>query len=1374
MENYNVRQFFRGAQSGTNRLVAKNNKVGDGTNVTSIGSWLGRKVSATLASVVDHTALFFQTMFNTSIVDRIGAENRDTLAHFQASLKTEYGAPIAHRLAQEFNLAQMERNQAPLSSQTVGQVRARALALNDQELTQRSPFVAQGVIPHAELDALRNEFGRDIVEALLMTEFMQNKLEAGMPLSSDRLVDLEAAADKLRSLQKNGCSSDSLCWHAENLLGEVYDFSNLQEAVGICRELGDKLNALRGLQDEPNPFAGIEAVPRGADGRNTDLEYEVYERLLDRTEHLLDNHGQDLPGFHREVLEGVADQLRTAVRGLIIKDVMDQVQSELTVLERSGGSRTREASIEIGVGASMFGVDVGSASSKVTLKYHLETGDDTKVRETNSASLSLSLTLGNDKLASVGAGGSAGIGKGTTYPSLEDYVRSQAEKLLDKHFPQASPARHQKFQGQLKMLGVLSPGDRVNLERQVPPNFVQTLSKNGKGSLALQILRFLNTTEGSKTKTTFTKSIGLQDALREQPDLLASANPNYFSVTWQGERHSKTDGQNLLNAVEYQLTALRGRQDSPSKNLEMAAVREDLRQAMHHLEGEFDHFCHLAKPEEVGKSVLRQQRAAKREIKADRGARTTEAYLEGVIHTFTRLSQLYQMTFADHQSPETQDAGFARNLERFGKKLMMPPLDIKPSKLPSRKMVMQGTNDEVSNTFQVKLWGSIEMSATVRFNHIENDANPDNDGDYIGLELAVSGGTSLMDILSGLEGSKNFKGFFEAMMGHKEAESAGLDFGKPVIDFSEVDSELFNMNLKAGAKIQMSFIKSEEGYRLQYTRLSATEQRGIEVPSVPIPIAPGGDLRLGLAASSGSSRNLTERLGTDTLTYIQTKFNNWANDGELDKGKWDQFVTSHRNQFSKIFQNIAYRDGNIRKEILANFRDMGQEHMDPEFDRAMRDFASNPRFEGAFDRAKAALTKYLMSQNERLYAPETARRFTVKSKRTIRGRIAKHLSLNLFHRGRPKTAPSNPLHGSDAANATQKGNPTKESNRRRGSSIDEVGGLAFEATGPIRNHGIPNVTHNNCFLSASLNVIASTPTYRQLFEPETIEANREAIEREFPDLDFADVRRLGAAIRTIVDPVQDNQPAERLNQAVRDILQAMDRLGLLPPARNPEVSAIEAQHDASEVLFARLMPLFDPNGTLTVGEFTTTTYDVDRMRPIRSNDPEQYTDVSGNPRVTDMTRSYVLRLPIGQARSLQDALDRYQSAEALRGVRARNGMQALEGPATRSIQAFGAPPVLNFALGRDSGLGQKDDHDVEIPDTIQFGGETYQLRAAVLHHGDSLDAGHYTTMRHDAEGWTHRDDSRVIPLTDPNQGQNQRALNKGFFFTYVRLDRDEH
>ncbi len=87
------------------------------------------------------------------------------------------------------------------------------------------------------------------------------------------------------------------------------------------------------------------------------------------------------------------------------------------------------------------------------------------------------------------------------------------------------------------------------------------------------------------------------------------------------------------------------------------------------------------------------------------------------------------------------------------------------------------------------------------------------------------------------------------------------------------------------------------------------------------------------------------------------------------------------------------------------------------------------------------------------------------------------------------------------------------------------------------------------------------------------------------------------------------------------------------------------------------------------------------------------------------------------------------------------GCPDLRVPATQIVEMIKTPKILTiqlrcFDFNHTTGQGEKIFDIVKTPDTITFGGSTYQLRSFIVHNGDTPGRGHYWTyVKLDQDNW---------------------------------------
>lgn len=336
------------------------------------------------------------------------------------------------------------------------------------------------------------------------------------------------------------------------------------------------------------------------------------------------------------------------------------------------------------------------------------------------------------------------------------------------------------------------------------------------------------------------------------------------------------------------------------------------------------------------------------------------------------------------------------------------------------------------------------------------------------------------------------------------------------------------------------------------------------------------------------------------------------------------------------------------------------------------------------------------------------------------------------------------------------------------------GPVPLDRSTEVTATGIAN-TGNSCYLAAGLSMLAVVEPYRALFRAENID---QANYQGRPDR-LAAVRELQPLVWAVLNDVRAGNAVG--TDRISTLLAAMDRHGLLPApslaAQQAGQTAQTAQQDPNEVIFRKLIPLFDPTDSLSLTQNLVTDFNHDLHNAVRRDDLAvgQYTALDHGV-MRQQQPDPIVELPIvnqhGPINSLQEALAGFQAPEVMDGVLATNGDHVIEGRATRTLQLQGTPPAVTFTLRRGDGF-DKDTHEVDAPPRLQINGQWYGLKAVVNHEGANLNSGHYTAMTVDPNdgSWQHRDDSAVSGLVTPEQDQsanNHAQKNRGYMFTYVR------
>ena len=272
---------------------------------------------------------------------------------------------------------------------------------------------------------------------------------------------------------------------------------------------------------------------------------------------------------------------------------------------------------------------------------------------------------------------------------------------------------------------------------------------------------------------------------------------------------------------------------------------------------------------------------------------------------------------------------------------------------------------QVTKSFTVKPAGDLSIAMT--WTNIRGHANPDNDGDYWNLKLSAS--AKLAAILQekpedpvyeeweqnlreklGVESQPDAggaspilaeQGLIEDAAGASDAGYAGgvvkavTDYlGTSVAELKVEHSGLLGglelgVEQSASRAIEWNFVKTtkvtgSEGLVLQYRRVSGS--KGMSASgSVPLGDLGAASVSLGVSASKSRSTMISEKVGTNTLTYLLTVFNGLtaADDRDVRRqvgvaGRWETYLESHEKEawaalsLLKVGQGAA---GEIRQAL---------------------------------------------------------------------------------------------------------------------------------------------------------------------------------------------------------------------------------------------------------------------------------------------------------------------------------------------------------------------------------------------------------------------------------------------------------------------------
>ncbi len=102
-------------------------------------------------------------------------------------------------------------------------------------------------------------------------------------------------------------------------------------------------------------------------------------------------------------------------------------------------------------------------------------------------------------------------------------------------------------------------------------------------------------------------------------------------------------------------------------------------------------------------------------------------------------------------------------------------------------------------------------------------------------------------------------------------------------------------------------------------------------------------------------------------------------------------------------------------------------------------------------------------------------------------------------------------------------------------------------------------------------------------------------------------------------------------------------------------------------------------------------------------------------------------------------------------------------PGQVQVSLENQPPQLVFLLNRFTFAG-KVLSPISMPDTVIINGGKYTLKQIVMHHGRTMQSGHYTALLRDEQGgWTHANDTTITLNT------KRSDLTDGYIYFYERV-----
>ncbi|MBT6489594.1 MAG: hypothetical protein HOK97_07525, partial [Deltaproteobacteria bacterium] len=630
-----------------------------------------------------------------------------------------------------------------------------------------------------------------------------------------------------------------------------------------------------------------------------------------------DDRGTEFMTFFRNHLDA---EIYKAMR----EDLIHEVTEQLAYLEKGGASD----SVNFELGAGWGAGSVAKIKLGLTAGHAVSGGDDRRVREGTSFGLTIGAS-GDIGAASVSGtiGGSAKAGK--TFKNVHDFVEYHQddimltllrglpnipESLRDKETinralqaDASAQSGIESFNYLARGMGVFNASEGFDVKRSAVPVPTQTVSVTGKASIGAKAkLGTMEVSGGLKaqgTRTTFYKQVNLLDYLKANLDDLDTAEPRHNPLA-----------VSIRDFPEYEtIDDFRDRVATlPSRQERIETILD----GMARVAGEFGSYSqsvtsydNLKTPlSPIYKSALEKNlQKMKHEYQHNRGVRNRQDFVKSCMLTHAHLVKALK--------DECSDGEFSKfDLGGFDDQYSMPRLPMSDKQLAGlRKQITKvGTAKAASFDVGFTLAGGVEGGASATLSEIVNNSNPDNDGVYLTLSFAASSDISpllpvIIDQLQSLD-SKSIKDPEKLAVLTKQVvvSAAGGAIAEAAIPGLDLTG-------KAGAKVELNFIKSH-GLALQYARINGSNSVGGSVEDIPV----GGGVTVSGGASVTKTRNLGERLGTRTITYVQTQCNGFklaGGDWKRNFRNWCQ-DSGRKEQIRELAIQMASDGSNANLELI--------------------------------------------------------------------------------------------------------------------------------------------------------------------------------------------------------------------------------------------------------------------------------------------------------------------------------------------------------------------------------------------------------------------------------------------------------------------------
>ncbi|MGI9275535.1 MAG: hypothetical protein ACR2PT_11910 [Endozoicomonas sp.] len=798
-----------------------------------------------------------------------------------------------------------------------------------------------------------------LLDAFKSAPAIKRWVQSGHPIPKEALTIIEQALPGLSTLVLKGISEKNLQWRIDSLLSEPLNMNELaptaQLLMNTCKSLSKAPPA------SPQLLSAIDSLKTALNREDLSTKEHcgVICKAIDKAANMTSSEGD------REILLILRRQVRDVALQAIKEEFKEKLHETMKVMERGGSQREVAVAIELGLAASAFGLDALGTSIKVEYSFSATAQDNVSIYDAHTVSTSLSLTAGTNAIARADAGITGSVKKGKLFSGVDAHINYHANDLLPMLFSPSSLQPHarlktlrgvirsinadrsdiqvraeqERLQSLLHARGILHPGQHLTRANDSQKAFLEARSWQARGTVGATALEGMLSGEFhvANTHSEFFKRYQRLSALKASPEKLDTEPDRYFSVQDSRQWLPGEKGRQWIRKAKSEIETLKKElaacQKSDPEEAEAIALlidiyRDNLCQAMASLYVEFDHYCSVVNQFDSGANpeLKEEVRTVKHKMEAVRGGKNRGEYIRAVIDTHTAMASIYRDSFTHAHPPQTRDLQFLPILERFELDYEKPRLTLSENRHIRKHLssFSKASSQDIEGGGKVRVAvGPVAIDAYFRLNDVRKHFSPDMEGRYLNIGFSAGAGTNPQSALNAVLGG----------IPATVTRSAPL--------FLDSLPENFAYGIQGNLKMEVNYIWSNGGWRVQYIRASNKTGIGGGIPELTIPAAPGVGVVMKTEAAVRAVNNIWERVGTNTLTYFYTRYNGWAMAGKIPE-HWESFKAGNPRRIKDLFHNLATADSNARKEFQEKLAEIGDKAFSDELNAVIHQFHSRP------------------------------------------------------------------------------------------------------------------------------------------------------------------------------------------------------------------------------------------------------------------------------------------------------------------------------------------------------------------------------------------------------------------------------------------------